>query len=205
MGFGVAKRQQAMVSHRMSFWGRLTETSTVSWKYQGRAWEVVRPDDGQPAVRSSMECAVCGKRLTFAVRSIAATMRRRACWRALVWIAGPLVPLGFVGVVVGPDTIGLTLTFVAIAALFVGGSLWWVGGEGMSSDVGVTGHRNGWPGNLAKHQIVLAEARPDDQPELVCPKCGHEEEYRWGGHLRPSFVKEQYEQARARFERHTCR
>ncbi|MFI0482351.1 hypothetical protein [Actinomadura sp. 9N215] len=39
----------------------------------------------------------------------------------------------------------------------------------------------------------------------MCPECGHEEEYRWGSHLRKGYVERQYREAKARLDAHACR
>ncbi|MEO3754986.1 hypothetical protein [Streptomyces sp. B6B3] len=182
----------------MNFWGRPTGSSTVSWKYQGSPWEVVRPDDGQPATRHAVRCRVCDKELTFTAHSVAATRRRQARWRVGAWGGLVLTVATLVAVVTGSAPWALLALPFAVA-------LAWNLGTAAAEEVGVTGHGNGVPWSMPKHAITLADQRPEDLPELVCSRCGHQEHYRWGSHLREGYVREQYQAARTRFERHTCR
>ncbi len=198
MPLDVAQRQQATVSHRMNFWGRPNGASTVSWKYQGVPWEVVRPDDGQPAARRSVGCPVCDKELTFTVHSVAATRRRQARWRMAAWGGVVLIISIVAAMVAGAAPWGL------LALPFAAGLAWNLG-TAAAEEVGVTGHGNGVPWSVTKHAVALAEQRPEDLPELVCSRCGHQEDYRWGSHIRKGYVRQQDQAAQARFERHTCR
>jgi len=200
----VAQRQQAVVSHRMNFLGRPSGPSTVSWQYKGRPWEVVRPDDGLPAERRSVQCAVCRETLTFKVHSVAATRQRQAVWRAAVWACSVIFLAGAVGVITGLGSDSNGFIVLGIVAMVLGFVIWWPTGAGADAEDGVTGHGNGWPGSMPKHQITLAEPHPEAMPELVCTRCGHQEEYFWGSHFRKSFVQKQYQAARVRFEQHTC-
>lgn len=200
----VARRQDATVSHRMNFWGRPSGPSTVEWRYKGIPWEVVRPDDGQPPARLSVRCGVCDEELTFTVRSVAATRRLQARWRAFAWLGLVVFLAGAAGTFTGFDSDDAVRIVVPVAAFFLGAVGGWVAGAGAAENVGVSGHGNGWPGSAPKHRVLLVEPRPEDLPELVCERCGHEEEYPWGSDYRRSWVDKQYRAAQVRFEGHTC-
>jgi len=198
MPLGIAKKQHAVVSHRMNSFGQPSGPSTVSWKYQGVNREVVRPDDGQPAERLSVRCGECSRELTFTVHSVAATRRRQSCWRAATWGCVVLFFAGVAGLIAGQVVWGS----VAMAFGFIAG---WVIGSAAAEEVGVTGHGNAVRLTVPKHHIALAEPPPAGMPELVCARCGHQEEFPRGSHLRKSYVQQQYRDAQARFAGHRCR
>jgi hypothetical protein len=200
----VAREQQATVSHRMNFFGRPSGPNSVSWRYNGIPWEVERPDDGQPAARSSVRCGVCDKELTFTVHSIRATRRRQARWRLIAWV-GLVLFLGGGAVLFTSFESEDPVRILTSAGAFFGGSvIGWVAGSAAGEEVGVAGHGNGVPASVPKHHVALVEPPPDDLPELVCEKCGHEEEFPWGSHYRRSWVEKQYLVALERFEAHPC-
>ncbi|MER5901525.1 hypothetical protein ABT150_15785 [Streptomyces mirabilis] len=192
-----AQRQQGTVSHRMNFWGRPAGPSTMAWDYEGIPWEIVRPDDGLPAARRLVRCRVCGKELTFTVYSVTGTRQRRVRWQALAWgglgalVAG-IVVLAFSGAIA-----------VGVLLVIAGPILGLVFGMAASDEVGISGHGNGFPVTNAKHSVTV-EPPPHDLPDLVCAKCGHEEEFPRASYFREDYVQEQYEAARDRLAKHVC-
>jgi hypothetical protein len=200
----VAREQQATVSHRMNFWGRPSGPNSVSWRYKGVPWEVERPDDGQPAVRSSTRCGVCDRELTFTVHSVAATRRRQARWRAVAWVGLVMFLAGAVVLFSSFESDDPVRIVTSTVAFFLGAVIGWVAASAAGEEVGVAGHGNGLPGSVPKHHIALAEPYPEDMPELVCAQCGHQEGFPWGSDYRKSWVEKQYQAARLRFEQHAC-
>lgn len=196
----IEKNQRLVLAHRGNFVGRPTGPGTVSWDYTGRQHRVERPDDGAAAEPWQVSCQVCGKRLQFTVYSVADTRRRQARWRAAAWTGLAVLVLSVVGCFV----IGGAALAVLIPAAVLGAAVGFYVGGIAADEMGITGHGAGMP-VVAKHALSLVESRPADRPELVCPTCGHQEEYPWGSHLRQSFVDKQYEAARQRMQTHTCR
>lgn len=93
MPIEVEKEQQAIVSHRMNFFGRPSPPNSISWQYKGLPCLLERPDDGQAPVEHTVRCGVCEKTLTYTVHSVATTRRRQARWRACAY-AGLIVLIG---------------------------------------------------------------------------------------------------------------
>jgi hypothetical protein len=98
---------------------------------------------------------VCARELTFTVRGVAATVRRRRLWRWGSWVCCAVLGLGLVVLVAGfgGGSVGLAVGGAVVASAGVlGGVLAWAGGL---TEVGVTGHGNGVPGLLPAHAVVL--------------------------------------------------
>jgi hypothetical protein len=136
----IEQRQQAMVGHRMNFWGRPSGMNTVSWHYKTQSWLVKRPDHGEPPLPRSVRCEVCKKSLPYFVHNV---------------------------------------------------------------EDGVTGNFNSWPG-ATKHRVTLVGSRPANVPEVVCPRCGHTEEFGWGSVYSGGYSQRQYHAAKKRLEGHEC-
>ncbi|MCG5219347.1 hypothetical protein [Streptosporangium sp. KLBMP 9127] len=200
MPLAIDRDQQLILAHRENFFGKPTGPSTVSWDYTGQAHQVRRPEDGHPARQWQVGCGVCGKRLEFTVHSVQATRRRQAVRRAWAW-AGLAV---LVGSVAGCFVIGGDALPFLIAAAVVGAAIGWYVGVAAADQMGVTGHGAGMP-IVAKHAVTLVESRPADRPELVCEKCGHQEETPFGSHYRKGWLDKQHQAAKERMDAHTCR
>lgn len=199
MPLAIGKDQGVILGHRQNFFGEPTGPNTVSWRYQGQPHMVKRPDDGQPVRRWQVRCGTCGKRLEFRVRSVRATQRRQARLRACAW-AGLAV---LIGGVVGCFAIGGTALPFLIGAAIVGALVGCYVGMFAADEMGISGHGAGMP-IVAKHSVTLHESRPEDRPELVCDKCGHQEEYPWGSHFRQAWLDKQYRAAQERMDAHPC-
>jgi hypothetical protein len=87
----IEQRQQALVAHRVNFFGTPTSGNTVSWKYQGQPWPVNRPDDGEAPLQRIIRCKECMKALTYSVLSVEAALarQRRRRW-APACVRGPI-------------------------------------------------------------------------------------------------------------------
>ena len=199
----IEQRQQARFAHRMNFWGRPSAGNTVSWRYRGQSWVVKRPDDGQPASRRSVRCEVCEKALTYSVHSAQAARSRQKRWRTITYVGLALFLVGLLGFVLllvadgGPVWSGIA------TAASVGGIVAAICfGQVAAKETGVTGHFNSWP-VVSKHAVILG--RPGQVPELVCPHCGHTEEFGPGSVYRDGYPQTPYEIAKARLEAHDCR
>lgn len=198
----VEQRQQAQIAHRMNFWGGPFGRNSPSWRYQGQSWVVTRPDDGQPALRRSVRCEVCKKSLTYSVHSAQAAKGRQRRWRTInlggraFFVGGLLGFILFLVVDAGP-----ILTDVAIAASVGGFVVASCIGQVAAHETGITGNFNSWP-MAAKHAVTLN--RPGQVPELVCPRCGHVEEFGRGDVYRDGYPQTPYEVAKARLEAHEC-
>jgi hypothetical protein len=200
----IEQRQQGMVSHRMHFWGRPSGMNTVSWQYKSQSWLVKRPDDGEPTLLRQVRCEVCKKSLTYYVHSVEAALDRQARWRACVYAGLALFVLGLIGLVLifltggGPVRVALVAS-----ATVVGFVATWCFGLTAAGETGVTGNFNSWPG-ATKHTVTLVESRPANVPEVVCPRCGHTEEFGWGSAYRGGYSQRQYHAAKVRLEGHDC-
>jgi hypothetical protein len=200
----IEQRQQAMVGHRMNFWGTPSGANTVSWRYKGQSWVLNRPDDGEPPLRRSVRCEVCKKSLPYLVHSVETGLRRQARWRTWTYGALTLFVLGLLGLVLtfviggGPVRVSIAAT-----ALVVGFVAAWCLGLAAAHETGVTGNFNSWPG-ATKHAVTLNEARPPQIPEVVCPRCGHTEEFGWGNAYSGGYSQRQYQAAKKRLEGHEC-
>jgi hypothetical protein len=197
----IEQRQRALVSHRMNFWGRPSAAGTVSWRYRPQSWVVKRPDDGRPAFRRSVRCEVCKKSLTYSVHSAQAARARQKRWRTITYVGLACFVVGLLGFILllvaggGP-----VLTGIAIAASAGGIVAAICFGQVAAEETGVTGHFNSWP-VVSKHAVTL------DRPgvaELVCPHCGHAEEFGPGSVYRDGHPQTPYEIAKARLEAHDC-
>ncbi|MFF3753392.1 hypothetical protein ACFYYH_23460 [Streptomyces sp. NPDC002018] len=198
----IDQRQQAVVSHRMTFWGSPSGNGAASWEYTGQKWVVKRPDDGNPPFQRTVRCEECGKALSYAVHSVGTTRRRRFR-RLLGAYAGLAVLLGSLAGFLTLGDAGTARTVGTVAAFFLGAVLGWVCGLAAAEEKGVTGHFVGWPGPT-KHDVTLVEPPPEELPELVCARCGHREEFPQGKHYRKGFVQKHYRAAVSRLENHTC-
>ncbi|GAB2802593.1 hypothetical protein GCM10027176_03960 [Actinoallomurus bryophytorum] len=198
----IEQRQQALVSHRTNFWGRPSAASTASWRYRAQPRVVKRPDDGQPAFQRSVRCKVCKKSLTYSVHSAQAARARQKRWRTITYVSLAIFVVGLLGfillLVLGG---GPVLTGIAIAASAGGFVAVTCIGQVAAEETGVTGHFNSWP-VISKHAVAL------DRPgvaELVCPRCGHAEEFGRPSVYRDGHPQTPYEVAKARLEAHDCR
>ena len=198
----IEQRQRVLVAHRMNFWARPSAGNTGSWRYQAQSWVVERPEDGQPASRRSVRCEVCEKSLTYSVHSVQAARGRQKRWRTITYGALAFFVVGLLAfillLVVGGDPI-----FTDIATLATAGGFGTLVSFGRSTaeETGITGHFNSWP-VVSKHAVTLD---PSGQiPELVCPHCGHAEEFGRGSVYRDGYPQTPYEVAKARFEAHDC-
>ncbi|MFI0410090.1 hypothetical protein [Actinomadura sp. 3N508] len=161
---------------------------------------IVRPEDGEPAETWKVTCRQCRKKLEFTVHSVAGARRRQVRWRAIAWTGLAVLVASVVGCfVIGGAALALLIPLAVVGAA----TGYYVGGIA-SDEMGITGNGAGMP-IVAKHSVNLVESRPAEFEELVCEKCGHEEEFRWGSHLRKGFVERQYQEAKARLDAHTCR
>jgi hypothetical protein len=201
---GIEKDQRARILHRINFIGRPAGANTISWQYRGQPWRFKRPEDGRSPVLRSATCAVCHKALTYTIYSIGDTHRRYRRKRELAW-AG-LAALLAAGAVLSAllashhaSALGLAVT---IPVGFIGLETAWVAGMAVGRETGVSGHLNGWPG-ATKHEVGLV-APPSGMPRLICPECGHEEEFPFGPEHRQTYVERQYRAAQARLEQHEC-
>ncbi|MFI0371538.1 hypothetical protein ACH35V_27040 [Actinomadura sp. 1N219] len=200
MPLAIDRDQKIVFAHRTNFVGKPTGPSTASWDYKGEEHVIVRPDDGQPAKTWQVKCKECGKSLEFTVHGVAATRRRQARWRAIAWTGLAVL----IAAVAGCFVIGGAALAVLIPAAIIGSATGYYVGGIASDEMGIRGHGAGMP-IVAKHSVTLVESRPAEFEELVCEKCGHEEPYRWGSHLRKGFAERQYREAKARLDAHTCR
>ncbi|TDD26712.1 hypothetical protein E1287_36035 [Actinomadura sp. KC06] len=200
MPLAIDRDQKIVFAHRTNFVGKPTGPSTVSWDYKGDEHVIVRPDDGQPAKPWQVKCKECRKNLEFTVHSVAATRRRQARWRAIAWTGLAVLIASVAGCVV----IGGAALAVLIPAAIVGAATGYYVGGIAADEMGITGNGAGMP-IVAKHSVTLVESRPAGMEELVCAKCGHEEEFTWGSHLRKGVVERRYQEAKARLDAHTCR
>jgi hypothetical protein len=154
----IEQRQQALVSHRVNFWGRPSAGNTVSWQYQGQSWLVKRPDDGEPTLLRLVRCEVCKKSLTYYVHSVEAALGRQARWRACAYGGLALFLLGLLGLVLtfvlGDSPVRIA---VSASAMVVGFVALWTFGQAAAEETGVTGHFNSWPG-ATKHAVTLIES-----------------------------------------------
>lgn len=198
----IEQTQQALVGHRMNFWARPSSGNTGSWRYKSQSWMVKRPDDGQPASRRSIRCEVCEKSLTYFVHSVQATEGRQKRWRTITYGGLAFFVVGLLGfillLVVGGG--GPISTGIGILAAAGFGTVVCFGGSG-AEETGITGHLNSWP-VVSKHAVTLD--LPGQVPELVCPRCGHVEEFGRGDVYRDGYPQTPYEVAKARLEGHTC-
>jgi hypothetical protein len=194
----IEQRQLAQVGHRMNFWGRPSAGNTVSWRYRGQSWVVQRPDDGQPASRRPVVCEVCDKSLTYRVHSAQATGGRQRRWRTITYGGFALFVLGALGFIfVDGGPIPVIAASASIGG-FVAASCF---RRVAATETGITGHFNSWP-VAAKHSVTLD---PFGQvPELVCPRCGHTEEFGPGSVYRDGYPQTPYPVAKARLEAHDC-
>lgn len=198
----IEQRQHALVSHRMNFWGSPTSANTVTWHYQGQEWLVKRPDDGDLPLQRIVRCKECKKTLTYHVLSVEAALRRQRRWRICAYSALVLLVAGVLGLIF-LHSAGTAWLVISISAAVLGFVSGWCFGLTAAEETGVTGHMASWPG-ATKHSIAIVESRPEDTPELTCPRCGHQEQFLRGSHLRKGFVEKQYEAAKARFDQHDC-
>lgn len=198
----IEQRQQALVAHRLNFWGTPTSGNTVSWDYQGQPWLVKRPDDGDLPLERIVRCKECKKTLTYSVLSVEAALARQRRWRVCAYSGLALLVAGVLGLIFlhGAGTAWLVISLVAAAVGFVSG---WCFGLTATEETGITGHFNSWPG-ATKHSVRFDESRPGNAPELICAHCGHQEQFRHGSHLRKEFVRKEYEAAKVRFDDHQC-
>jgi hypothetical protein len=199
----IEQRQQARFSHRTNFWGRPSAGNTVSWRYKDQSWVVKRPDDGQPALRRSVRCEVCKKSLTYVVHSARAARGRQKRWRTITYGGLAFFVVGLLGFILllvvdgGPIWTGIATS--ASVGGFVAASLF---GRVAAEETGITGNFNSWP-VASKHAVTLNRA--GQVPELVCPRCGHAEEFGRGSVYRDGYPQTPYEVAKARLEAHDCR
>jgi hypothetical protein len=196
----IEQGQQALVSHRMNFWGRPSAGHTISWRYQGQSWVVERPDDGQPALRRSVACEVCKKSLTYLVHSAQAARGRQKRWRTITYGALAFFVVGLLGFIFvdgGPIWTGIAIS--ASVGGFVAASCF---GRLAAEETGITGHFNSWP-VVSKHAVTL-DPSSGQVPELVCPRCGHAEEFGRGSVYRDGYPQTPYPVAKARLEAHDC-
>jgi hypothetical protein len=204
----IEKRQQAMFSHRMNFWGRPgTSPNTVSWKYRGQPWLIQRPDDGELPEQHSIRCKECKKTVTYSVHSVKAALGRQKRWRMCAYTGFVSLLVGALGLIFfhgnGPAWIAVS------AALLVGGFVsGCTFGTTAAEETGITGHFAAWPG-ATKHMITFVEtpSSPDlpDLPDLICERCGYQEQYLSSPHLVRSFVEKKYAEAKVRFDNHKCK
>lgn len=204
MPLKIDREQPAMLQHRLHFFGRPSAPNSVSWQYKQQPWQIRRPADGSQAKRHSVQCAVCKQTLRYHVHSVAATRRRQATWRGFAYLGLAVLLVSVAGLCLTYDDNPGAGFVIALAGFFGGAILGWVCGLAAAEEGGVTGHSNSWPGPT-KHQVALVEPPEDDQPELICSRCGHREDYPYGSHFRKSFVAREYEAAKARFEQHRCK
>jgi len=194
------QRQRAQVAHRVNFWGLPTGAGTISWQYKTQDWLVKRPEDGEPPVERIVRCKTCRKALTYRVHSVDDTLHRYNRWRTWAYGGLSLLLLGLLGLVllfvVGGGAVGTALVITAMA---VGAMTGWMFGLTAANEQGVTGHLNGWPG-ATKHAVVFIAPGP----ELVCPRCGHREEFPSGPGYREGPPEQRYRAAKARMDRHDC-
>ncbi len=155
MALVIEREQRTMLGHRQNFVGRSVSYGTVAWDYHGRTWVVERPEDGEPARHRSVECLVCGKTLTYAVHSLAATRRRRARrWIATLACLIAAIPLfGLIALDPGSP--------VVLSIAFGGGNLAFVTGFSLAfvagGETGLVGHGSALPG-YAKHKLIVPNA-----------------------------------------------
>jgi hypothetical protein len=200
----IEQRQQAMVGHRMNFWGRPSGMNTVSWHYKTQSWLVKRPDDGEPPLPRSARCEVCKKSLPYFVHSVEDGLGRQARWRAWVYGGLALFVLGLIGLVLifvtggGPVRVAIVASAVVVGFVTI-----WCVGMTAAAETGVTGNFNSWPG-ATMHKVTLVESRPANVPEVVCPRCGHTEEFGWGSVYSGGYSQRQYHAAKKRLEGHEC-
>lgn len=202
----IEKRQQAVFSHRMNFWGRPGDAPhTVSWKYQGQPWLIKRPDDGEAPVQRSIRCKECKKTVTYSVHSVKAALGRQRRWRICAYTGLVSLVLGALGLIFlhGNGSAWIAVSAVLLAGGFVSACSF---GTTAAEETGITGHFAAWPG-ATKHMIMFAPPSPEEPglPELVCERCGHHEHYLNSPHLRRAFVEQKYEEAKVRFEKHICK
>ena len=95
----IEQRQQAQVAHRLNFWGTPSAGNTVSWKYQGQAWLVKRPDDGDLPLERIVQCKECKKTLTYSVLSVKAALARQRRWRICAYSGLALLVPGLLGLI----------------------------------------------------------------------------------------------------------
>lgn len=155
MALAIEREQRIMLGHRQNFVGRSVSYGTVAWDYHGRTWVVKRPEDGEPARHGSVECLVCGKTLTYAVHSLAATRRRRARrWIATLVCLVAAIPL-FGLIALDPSSL------VVLSIAFGGGSLAFATGFSLAfvagGETGLVGHGSALPG-YAKHKLFVPNA-----------------------------------------------
>jgi hypothetical protein len=194
----IEQRQPARLAHRMNFWGRPSAGGTISWRYQGQTWVVERPDDGQPALRRSVVCEVCDTSLTYLVHSVQAARDRQRRWRIITYVGAALILPGFLGFSFLDN--GL-ISGIAAVALVVGIMSAFCFGQVAAKETGISGNLNSWPG-ATKHAVTLD---PSGQvPDLVCPRCGHAEEFGPGSVYRDGYPQTPYEIAKPRFDAHDC-
>ncbi|MDN3354597.1 hypothetical protein [Actinomadura sp. DC4] len=196
----IEQREHARVGHRIRFWARPGTANTVSRRYKTQDWLVERPEDGEPAVQRTVRCETCKKLLTYRVHNVEDTLRRYGRRRTGVFVGLALLFAGMFGrllmLVTGDSLVGAIL---ALGAISVGALASWSCGL-MSGEGGVTGHLNGWPG-ATRHAVFVDRG----EPELVCPKCGHQEALPPSGPDYPeNMPRKRYLAAKARLGAHEC-
>lgn len=205
MAPSIEKRQQAQFSHRMNFWGRPgAAPNTISWKYQGQPWLIKRPDDGELPEQRSIRCKECKKTLTYSVHSVKAALGRQRRWRMCAYTGFALLAVGALGLIFfhSKGTAWIVVSAVLLVGGFVSGCAF---GSTAAEETGITGNFAAWPG-ATKHIIMFVESpRSHDLPELICERCGHQEEYLSSPHLVRSFVEKKYQEAKVRFDNHRCK
>jgi hypothetical protein len=145
---------------------------------------------------------VCEKSLTFFVHSVQVARGRQKRWLTITYVSAASIVLGLLGFILVLNVGGGTIwTGIAIAAMVGGVAVAPSSGHMAAEETGITGHFNSWP-VASKHAVTLD--RPGQITDLVCPRCGHAEEYGPGGVYRDGYPQTPYEVARARLEGHTC-
>jgi len=195
----VEQRQRLVISHRVNTIGRPRGHSVV-WTYRTDQERLVkRPDDGSLAKPWRVRCGDCRKDLEFRVHSVVATRRRRLRRRGWAWVGWTAL----VGSAIGYLVVGAGARPFLVAAGLIGAYVGYLAGLLARAEVGVTGHGVSMP-IVAAHRVQLIETRSADYPELVCPRCGHREDYRWQSIYRTGYRDAQYQAAAARLQAHRC-
>jgi hypothetical protein len=154
MAADIQQRQEAVLMHRMQFWGSPTGANQTSWAYKGQPWTVRRPDDGKPAVVRSVRCDVCKASLEYWVHSVARTRRRQLRWRVLAWTGLVLVIAGLASFFF-VDTDRLSQAVIPPALIIGGGTIGMGFGLRAVNESGITGNFASWAAPT-KHAVTMA-------------------------------------------------